>query len=125
MILSHYRYRYRKFFWHFIIYSVFVYLCIFLALHHMLCICVFVYLYFCICAFDTWEYQFVISLNNPLFKNRPHVGCFWHYLSLSLSKVFLALHHILCICVFVYISGTSSYALYLCICVFIFLYLHV
>ena len=33
-----------------------------------MCMCVFVYLYFCIYVFNTWEYQFLISLKNPLFK---------------------------------------------------------
>ena len=44
-----------------------------------MCMCVFVYLYFCIYVFNTWEYQFLISLKNPLFKNMPHVGSFWHF----------------------------------------------
>ena len=43
--------------------------------------------------------SFLISLNNPLLKNVPHVGSFWHFI-------------ITCICVFVYF-------------VFVFLYLHV
>ena len=68
---------------------------VFLALCHMLylCICVFIFLYLCVCHM---EIPFFISLNNPLFKNIPHVGSFWHFV-------------ICCICVFVY--------LYLCICV--------
>merc|ERR1711989_8708 len=41
--------------------------------------------------------SFLISLNNPLFKNMPHVGSFWQFV-------------ICCICVFVY----------LCICIFVF-----
>ena len=41
--------------------------------------------YQCICAFDT--YNFLISLNNPLFKNIPLVRSFWHFV-------------ICCICVF-------------------------
>ena len=58
-----------------------------------LCISVFVFLYLCVWHIWLW---FLISLNNPLFKNIPHVGSFWHLV-------------ICCICVFVY--------LYLCICV--------
>ena len=46
--------------------------------------------------------SFLISLNNSLFKNIPHVGSFCYLV-------------IWCICVFVY----------LCICVFVFSYLHV
>ena len=34
--------------------------------------------------------QFLTPLNNPLFKNMPHVGSFWHFV-------------ICCICVFVYV----------------------
>merc|ERR1711989_295194 len=41
--------------------------------------------------------KFLISLNNPLFKNMPHVGSFSHFL-------------ICCICVFVYLR----------ICIFVF-----
>ena len=41
--------------------------------------------------------SFLISLNNPLFKNILHVGSFWHFV-------------ICCICVFVY----------LCLCIFVF-----
>merc|ERR1712208_167468 len=53
--------------------------CVFLALRHMLhlCICV-----FCICnlylCVGHMGINFLISLNNPLFKNIPHVGSFWH-----------------------------------------------
>ena len=68
---------------------------VFLALRHMLylCICVFVFLYLCVRHMGI---SFLISLNNPLFKNMPYVGSFWHFI-------------ICCICVFVY----------LCICVFV------
>ena len=87
--------------------------------------------------------SFLIPLNNPLFKNMPHIGSFWHFV-------------ICCICVFVYlricifvfaclthgniifdileqssfqkichmsgVSGTLSCAvfLYLCFCIFVF-----
>ena len=62
---------------------------------------VFVYLYFCIRRLiHTWEYySFLIPLNNPLFKNIPHVGGFWHFV-------------ICCTCVFVYFVFVF---LYLCI----------
>ena len=67
-----------------------------------LCICIFVFLCICIFVFlylHVWhmEMSFLISLNNPLFKNMPYVGSFWQFV-------------ICCICVFVY--------LYFCICVF-------
>ena len=74
---------------------------VFLALCHMLYLCI---LYLCICVFAylrVWHMgiSFFISLNNPLFKNIPHVRSFWHFV-------------ICCICVFVY----------LCICVCVFVY---
>ena len=80
-----------------------------------------------------------ISMNNPLFKNIPHVGSFWHLLIVNLyfyislfdswechswypwtilsSKIYNMLG----------LSGTLSYTVfvYLCISVFVFLYLHV
>merc|ERR1711895_225199 len=107
-------------------YAVFVYLCI----------CVFVFLYLCVRHMGI---SFLISLNNPLFKNMAHVGSFWHFV-------------ICCICVFVYVyfvfaclthgniifdilerSSFQKYAtcwvflalrhmLYLCICVFVYVY---
>ena len=114
---------------------------VFLALDHMLyfCMCVFVFLYLHVWHMGIW---FLLALHNPLFKNIPHVGSFWHFV-------------ICCICVFVYlyffcmfdtwkchfwypwtilflkichmlgVSGTLSYArfVYLCICVFVFVYL--
>ena len=61
---------------------------VFLAICHMLylCNCVFVFLHLCV-----WHtgISFLISLNNPLFKNIPRVGSFWHFV-------------IRCICVFVF-----------------------
>merc|ERR1712173_111461 len=60
-----------------------------------LCICVFVFLYLCVRHMGI---SFLISLNNPLFKNIPHVGSFWHFV-------------ICCICVFVYLC--------ICVCVFV------
>ena len=55
---------------------------------------VFVYLYICVFVFlylRVWRMgiSFLIPLNNPLFKNMPHVGSFWHLT-------------ICCVCVFVY-----------------------
>ena len=69
---------------------------VFLALCHMpyLCICVIGFLY--LRVWHVWI-SFLIPLNNPLFKNIPHVGSIWHFV-------------ICCICVFVY----------LCICIFVF-----
>ena len=55
--------------------------------------CVFVYLYFCIYVFNTWEYQFLISLKNPLY-----------------------------ICHMLGLSGTSPYALFVYLCI-LYLYL--
>ena len=67
---------------------------VFLALRHMLYLCI-LYLYFLCLRVWHMGISFLICLNNPLFKNIPHVGSFWHFV-------------ICCICVFVY--------LYLCIC---------
>ena len=100
----------------------------------------------------------MISLNNPLFKNMPYVGCFWHFViccicvfcicvlyclthrniifdileQSSFQKygtcwVFLALRHMLylCICVLVYLYICVFVYLYLYICVFVFLYLYI
>ena len=66
---------------------------------------VFVYLYICVFVFlylRVWHMgiSVLMSLNNPLFKNMPHVGSFWNFV-------------ICCICVFVY----------LCICIFVFAHL--
>ena len=51
---------------------------------------VFVYLYFLYMCVRQMGMSFLISLNNPLFKNIPHVGSFWHFV-------------VCCICVFVYL----------------------
>ena len=82
----------------------------------------------------------MIPLNNPLFKNIPHMGSFWYFIICCIC-VFVYLY--LCICAFdpweyhfwypwtilfskIYhmlgLSGTSSYAVfvYLCICIFVF-----
>ena len=70
------------------------------------CICVFVYLCICICVFvfmylRIWHMgvSFLIPLNNPLFKNIPHVGSFWHFVICS-TCVFVYLYLCICICVF-------------------------
>ena len=70
-------------------YAVFVYLCI--------CVVVFLYLRF-------WHMgiSFLTSLNNPLFKNIPHGGSFWHFVICCIC-VFVCL----CICVFVFGLGRS------------------
>ena len=72
--------------------------CVFLAPRHMmyLCICAFVFLYL-----HGWlmEISFLISLNNPLFKNIQHVGSFWYFVMCFIC-VFVYL--CVCICVFVY-----------------------
>ena len=108
-------------------YAVFVYLCI----------CVFVFLY--LRVWHMWI-SFLIPLNNPLLKNIPYVGSFWHcglccicvfvYLYLCLTHgnisfhildqssfqkyttcwVFLAIRHMLYLCICVF-----------CICIFVFL----
>merc|ERR1711981_1255583 len=89
--------------------------------------------------------SFLVSLNNPLFKNMPHVGCFWH---LIICCIFVCVYLYFCICMFdtweydfcypcttpsskIYhmlgLSDTSSYAvfvylcilyLYFCVCMF-------
>ena len=64
-----------------------------------LCICVFVFLY--LCVWHMWI-SFLIPLNNPLFKNIPHVGSFWHFVICCIC-VFVCL----CICVFVFGLGRS------------------
>ena len=87
-------------------YAVFVYLCI----------CVFVFLYL-----HVWlmEISFLISLNNPLFKNIQHVGSFWYFVMCFIC-VFVYL--CICICVFVYetlgnisfdILGSSAFRKYM------------
>ena len=92
-----------------------------------LCICVFVFLYL---FFWYMGISFLKSLNNPLFKDIPHVGSFRHFV-------------IWCICVFacqnivfevLVLSHFQKYntcrvilqnwpKLYLCICLFVYLYL--
>ena len=67
-----------------------------------LSICVFVYLYL---RFWHMGISFLTSLNNPLFRNIPHGGFFWHFVICCIC-VFVCL----CVCVFVY--------LYFCICAF-------
>ena len=62
-----------------------------------MCMCVFVYLYFCIYVFNTWEYQFLISLKNPLFKNMPHVGSFWHFTICFICVFCICICRCLCI----------------------------
>ena len=46
--------------------------------------------------------SFLTSLNNPLFKNIPHGGSFWHFVICCIC-VFVCL----CICVFVFGLGRS------------------
>ena len=77
---------------------------VFLALRHMLylCICVFVYLWIWIFVFlylHVWhmEMLFLISLNNPIFKNMPQVGRFWH---LIICCIFVCVYLYFCICMF-------------------------
>ena len=87
--------------------------------------------------------SFLISLNNPLFKNILHNGSFWHFVICCIC-VFLYF----CICIFVFVRLAHmimifdileqssfqkyttcwvflalSHLLYLCICVFVFVYL--
>merc|ERR1712066_689460 len=92
------------------------------------CICVFVFVFLYLCIRHVGM-SFLISLNNPLFKNIPHVGSFWHFA-------------ICCICVFVrsthgnmifdileqssfqkyttcWVFLALRHMLYLCICVFV------
>ena len=64
-----------------------------------LSICVFVYLYL---RFWHMGISFLTSLNNPLFKNIPHGGSFWHFVICCIC-VFVCL----CICVFVFGLGRS------------------
>ena len=66
---------------------------------------VFVYLYICVFVFlylRVWRMgiSFLIPLNNPLFKNMPHVGSFWH-LTIWCICVF-------CICIFVFARLTPG-----------------
>ena len=82
------------FFWHFVICCICVFVC--------LCICVLVFLYL---RFWHMGISFWTSLNNPLFRNIPHGGFFWHFVICCIC-VFVCL----CVCVFVY--------LYFCICAF-------
>merc|ERR1712020_285125 len=87
--------------------------------------------------------SFLIPLNNPLFKNIPHVGSFWHFVICCIC-VFVYL----CICIFVFVRSTHGniifdtleqssfqiyttcwvflalfHMLYLCICIFVFVHL--
>ena len=64
-----------------------------------LSICVFVFLYL---RFWHMGISFLTSLNNPLFKNIPHGGSFWHFVICCIC-VFVCL----CICVFVFGLGRS------------------
>ena len=58
------------------------------------CICVFVYLRICICVFVYLTVQnIVFDVLEPL--------AFQNYSIIRVFKVFLALYHVLCICVFV------------------------
>ena len=43
------------------------------------------------------EMSFLISLNNPLFKNMPNVGSFWH---LVISCIFVFVYLYFCTCAF-------------------------
>ena len=79
------------FFWQFVICCICVFVC--------LCICVFVFLYL---RFWHMRISFLTSLNNPLFKNIPHGGSFWHFVICCIC-VFVCL----CICVFVFGLGRS------------------
>ena len=79
------------FFWQFVICCICVFVC--------LCICVFVFLYL---RFWHIGISFLTSLNNPLFKNIPHGGSFWHFVICCIC-VFVCL----CICVFVFGLGRS------------------
>ena len=114
---------------------------VFLALCHMLylCICAFVFMYLRIWHMGV---SFLIPLNNPLFKNIPHVGSFWHF---AICRICVFVY--LCNWIFVFARLTlglvyhfwypwtilfSKYTtcwvllalrnmLYLCICVFVYL----
>ena len=70
-------------------------ICVFVCL----CISVFVFLYL---RFWHMGISFLTSLNNPLFKNIPHGGSFWHFVICCIC-VFVCL----CICVFVFGLGRS------------------
>ena len=118
-----------------------------LGLSGTLSYAVFVYLCICIYVFAHLTHGSIIfymsDLNNPLFKNIPHVGSFWHFVICSIC-VFV--YFCICICVFACLthgniifdileqSSFQKYTtywfflalcdlLYLCICVFVFLYL--
>ena len=118
-------------------YAVFVYLCI----------CVFVYFVFVFLNLCNRHMGilFLIPLNNPLFKNIPHIGSFWYFIICSIC-VFL--YFCICICVFARSTNRNiifdtpeqssfqkyttygvflvlHHMLYLCICVFVFIYLRI
>ena len=103
---------------------------------------VFVFLYLC---FRHVGISFLISLNNPLFKNIPHVGSFWHFVICCIC-VFVHLYLCISICVFARLTHESIifdtleqssfqkyttywvylelfHMLYLCTCVFVFVHL--
>ena len=67
---------------------------VFLVLHHMLylCICVFVFMYLRIWHMGV---SFLIPLNNPLFKNIPHIGFFWYFITCCICVFSIC---IFCIC---------------------------
>ena len=100
-----------------------------------LCICVLAFLYL-----PVWHMgiSFVISLNNPLFKNMPYVGCFWHFVICCICVVCIYILYCLTLVNIIFdILEQSSFQkygtcwvflalrhmLYLCICVFVFVYL--
>ena len=57
---------------------------------------------------------FFISLNNPLFKYIPHFGSFWHFViyfqEYATCWVFLALHHMLYLCILYLYLSLSLYS---------------
>jgi len=44
--------------------------------------------------------SFLMSLNNPLFKNIPHIGSFWHFVICFIC--------VFCICIFVFVCSAHG-----------------
>ena len=65
-----------------------------------LCICVFVLLY--LCVWHMWI-TYLIPLNNPIFKNIPYVGSWWHFVICR-----ICVFAYLCIWIFCIPKGTSA-----------------
>ena len=103
-----------------------------------LCICVFVFVYL-----HVWHMgvSFLIPLNNPLFKNIPHIGSFWYFI---ICCICVFLYFCICICLFARSTNRNiifdtleqssfqkyttcwvflalCHMLYLCICVYVYL----